>query len=383
MGRKILSVALALAIAIGGYDVYLRATAAQLSAGGMMIPARVDESITSVNNNTYVLDLAGKQAAMVFTVPKSGDIEAFEVYVTTVGNAPDNAVRFSFQNVDASTGLPDGVDESVTVAGASVTVGHLAPGDFSANRTVVKGEVIAAVVDTPNFTTSDSFTLGGQVQTTSSQIPYGISATSTKQQTTLPLFVLRYSDGSYVAISQELWQVTSYAGRTFQSDTTPDEFGLKFEVPFDATLVKVDIHGRFNFASNSADLVVYDGSNNVMSTQTIDGDIAYAVTGVRYYVLYLDDSVAINAGDVYRVVWKANSSTLNSEIYYGIFTSLAMMDSVEGGQLFVATQRTDAGSWTDFDNGGDGYWKPQIHLTFDTFDDGAGGSSTYTPGVIQ
>ena len=124
-----------------GYDIYLRATTQPLTAGGMWIPSRVDESSSAVNGSVHTMDASGEIAAVVFSVPRTGDLQGFEVYVQAVGNTPDNNVVFSFQDVDTTTGLPDGTpDQSVSLAGASIVVGHLNPGNFSTDRAVTRSE---------------------------------------------------------------------------------------------------------------------------------------------------------------------------------------------------------------------------------------------------
>jgi hypothetical protein len=379
--RMIWRALLLLALVVGGYDIYLRATAQSFVSGGTWIPVRGDEGYSSINGNTYVLDATGEIACLVFQAPKTGNLSRFETYVAVVTNAPDNAVRFSFQDVDTSTGLPDGTpDQSTTVAGGSVLVGWLSPGDFGASRAVTRGNILAACVDTPNFTAADNFALGGRVQSTSSGFPYGVSATTTKQATTLPIFAVRYDDGTYAYLAPEMWAVQQVSSRAYQNDTTPDEFGLRFQVPFPTTLKAVAIHARMN-ANNTADLVVYDDADMVLDTQTIDSDIGQSSAGLRYLVYTLTADVPIEEDREYRVVLKAGSATINTEIWYSVFASEALMQTSDAGHLFVATQRTNDGAWTDYDNSGDGFLKPSISLLFTAFDDGAGGGSGFFPSL--
>src|SRR5215203_1724241 len=109
---------------------------------------------------TFVIDASGEMAALIMRVPKTGTLTRFEALVQAVGNTPDNGLRFSFQDVSLTTGLPDGVvDQFATIASGSVTTGWVSPGDFDSTRAVTRGDLLALVIDFPTFVASDSVTI--------------------------------------------------------------------------------------------------------------------------------------------------------------------------------------------------------------------------------
>jgi hypothetical protein len=64
--------------------------------------------MTSIGvGTTFQINASGELVAMVFRAPKTGNLSRFEAYIGAASNVPDNGLRFSFQDVDLSTGLPD------------------------------------------------------------------------------------------------------------------------------------------------------------------------------------------------------------------------------------------------------------------------------------
>ena len=353
--------------------------AIQTLAGlGVYLPERVDESSASINISTYTLDASGEKCVLVVQAPKTGNIEGIETYIAAVGNAPDNGIRFSIQAVDGA-GDNDGTPiQSVTTAGGTPSAaGWLDPGDLSAVIAVTKGDLLAIVVDTPSFTAADSLSIGGSVTSTDYGFPYGISATSTRQNNVLPIFALRYDDGTYPALLPEAWAVRQVTSVAFDTADTPDEFGGSFEFPFPATLsgVAVQLRPTSGTAGNSYDIVVYDSDGTtVLHTQSVDSDVASTANQFRAQHILFSANVPLSENTKYRVVVKAASATIVVAVAYTVFNSLALMDTVTGGQDVYATQRTDAGAWTDFNNVTDGFRKARISLLLTGFSDGAGGS---------
>lgn len=361
-----------LSLIVTGADDGTNGTVSQVTNGGFWLPTRTDENTTGINATVYRIDLSGEIAAMVVRAPKAGNLTRCEAYINTVTNAPDNGLRFSFQDVSTSTGLPDGVvDQSATIAMGSVTAGWGNPGDFDMARTVTRGEVVACVVDIPTFTSMDDVGMGGYNTSSTSGFPYGVSATNTKNGTTLMPVGLRYDDGTYAYVAAELRTATAITSRSYQNDTTPDEFGVAFSLPFKTTLAGFSAHLRFNSANNSADAVVYDGAGMAQVTDTLDGDVTSSVTSARWYNHYFSTPVTIAPNTTYRLVFKAGSSTLSTEVWYDQLNAVSLMETSEAGQLFYGTQRTDAGAWTDYNSGT--FLRPHISLYFTGLNVPAGG----------
>lgn len=353
--------------------------------GGVWLPNRNDESFVAIGSSTFVMDAAGELAAFVCEVPKSGNLVGFEAYIGAVTNPLDNGLRFSFQTPSPTTGLPDGVvDQFVTTAaGTPSAAGWLNPGNFDAPRAVTAGDEIALVIDNPSFTAGDSIAIGGMVASTDLTFPFAVRGTNTKDENELPIFALRYDDGSYGLVYTEVWPAQSFNTWALETDTSPDEAGLAFQVPFPCQLTEVAWVGRTSSASNAYDIIVYDNADNVVGSKTgIDGDIGVNTTSNRYHCRRLSSPVDIDANSTYRVVIKPTSSTLIMRVFYAEFASLALMQCIDGGPNIWATERTDAGAWTNFNNGTDGYRLPRISIRLQGFDDGVGGGGGGLTGSV-
>jgi hypothetical protein len=345
-----------------------------LTTGGLWLPSRHDESMTSIGvGTTFQINASGELVAMVFRAPKTGNLSRFEAYIGAASNVPDNGLRFSFQDVDLSTGLPDaGVDQFAIIASGSVAVGWANPGDFDAPRAVTRGDLVAAVIDISSFTAGDNVVIGNWILSTSVGFPYSVSVTTTKSQTNIPVFALRYDDGTYVPFypGSEIWAVNDIQGQAFQSDTAIDEYGLKFQVPWPCSLQAVAVSMHTTSSNNSFDIVLYDAAGSVVDTIACDGDVSSSVSAFRYRQEWFTSDITLTPNVTYRLVVKAGSSTINCEVRYGVFPSTALKGSAGVPSTWELTQRADAGAWTDTD-----VRVPKIHLFLNGFDDGTGGGS--------
>lgn len=324
----------------------------------------------ALQTTTYLMDASGEKACLIFRVPKTGNIDRLAAVIAAVANAPDNGLRFSLQNVQLTDGQPDGtVDENATVASGSVATGWLESGALSASRAVTRNDLLAAVLDFPTFVAGDSVTVQG-INFNGNQTgwPYGIANTA-KQNSNLPQIFLRYDDAIWISVHPLIMPFTSVTTLSMDTGTTPDEAGVAFTPQFDCKLREAYFMMSVP-AAGDYDIVLYDSGNSVLSTESYDGDVTGSLSG-RHYHFFLDSDVELAAGSLYRLVLKP--TTLNNvTLTYAVVPS-QMFDTTHGGTDFYLTARTDAGSWTNYNNGTDGYRKPGILLGFSHLDDGAGG----------
>ncbi len=339
-------------------------------------PDRLDESHTDIGATTYLCDANGEYCAIIGKVPKSGTLTRFEFNLRALANAVDNGIRCSFQDVNTTTGLPDGTpDQSATIASGAQSAGWTNPGDFSGTRTVTAGDVICCVIENPSFTASDSFAVGSYTFTSTQGLPYAVNGTGTKQGTSMPIVVLRYDDGTYECLfGAEYWPVSTVTNLSYQADTTPDEAGMAFTVDLGYTLSGIACRiAPSAGASVTYVLNVYDSGGSVLSTQTLDNDIGSSPSAVRYFHFPLTSPLTLTAGALYRVTLSPVSTTSGLALYYGGFASAALMDVIEFGSDWYMTTRTNAGSWTDYNNSSDGFRRPHIHLNLTPPTSGVGG----------
>lgn len=334
---------------------------------------------SALGTSVYIIDAAAEIIALAFRVPKTGNVQGIEAMIGAVGNTLDGGTRFSLQNLSA--GIPDGTpDQSITSApNTPAGAGWYNPGNFGSVRAVTRGEELAMVIDNPSFTAGDSLTVSNLLYAVSGYagFPYGVSAAG-KQLQSVPSMALRYDDGSYGYLGPECWALSSIGNFTLNTGTTPDEAGLAFTPNLASRLGAVMFTGTVA-AGADWDIVVYDSGGSVLATQSCD-DANTASTGTLFHSHTLDAPVDLTAGSLYRVVLKpttANSMTLA----YGVFNSLGLMDTADGGQAYYATGRADAGAWTNYNNGSDGYRRPRMFLRFEGFDTAGGGGLIVHPSM--
>jgi hypothetical protein len=342
-----------------------------LTNSRVWIPSFIGVEAFVLTGANYVIDASGEVVVVICRVPKTGTLDRFEAYIEQVSNAPDNGLRFSFQDVDLSNGQPDGVvDQSVTVASGSVVTGWMNPGNFGATRAVTRGDYLALVIDIPTFTAGDNVRVGQMTQS-NCRIPYGIGATSTKLAGQLPIVALHYNDDSY-GFFPTLPAINAAATETYHSGTAGgDEYGLAFMLPVPCTLNEVIVRLSVAAAADF-DLVLYDASDSVLATLSYDDDVNSGA-GVGVHCLVLQSAVNLSAATLYRLIIKPTTTNSVGLNYAGFASSTLMRDTIDGGTDLYLTKRVDAGAWTNYNNGTDGYRRPFMSLGLSALDDGTGG----------
>lgn len=352
--------------------------------GGLWLPSGMGTHrvvAPSVGNFGGIAD-ANDAVAHIFRAPKSGVLEHFEFLLASVSTFPATGIRLSWQDVDAS-GFPDGVVDqfaviSVPLASNAWAVPPNALTDDGTSggtkRTVTRGDLLAAVIDiAPTFSTGN-FQNNGH---TSSELtgallfPYSavFSTAWAKLASFYPILAVKYDDGSYESIGPMVWPYTANGTtNTFNSGSTPDEYALRFQVPFSAELGGgwINILGGGDF-----DIVLYDNASNVLASLSIDKDqLQDSATGRRMYFTFATP-VTLSANTVYRLAIKPTTGS-NVSIYHLVANSNAVLGAMPAGKEFYKSTRTDGGAWSDQDT----HW-PLIGLNFNAIQDGAS-----TPGPI-
>lgn len=303
---------------------------------------------------TYAIDANGEYIALIFKAPKTGNLDRFDAMVG-ITNSPDNGLRFSFQTVDASTGLPTG-----TILGATnnalVTYAHTVTAgwkstNFGEVASVTKGDVIACVVDIPSYTVSDNIQIlrTGYGTNRVPIFPYGISNAAAKEPTYLPIISPHYTDGYFQVSSHYMHGADTIAQATMNTGTSPDEAGMAFTVPgaceVRAFQIEMSVAAGANFEVRLLDT---DGTTEITKA-TFDGDQTGQTAEGQVCGVFDGAGILPTAG-TYRIVVKP--TTANSvALRYWTFQSLALMDTLPGGSSMYMTARTDTGSWTDYNSG--------------------------------
>ncbi len=279
-------------------------------------------------------------AVYVFRVPKTGNTKAISFLITTLTTPAD--LRASFQNVSGTTAGPDGVeDQSVVIASGSLVAGWNTSGTIT--RAVTRGDLLAVCIKadsaSPNLVISVP-----QYYTTGDIIEFPYAASLTPGLTVAGrcgAFALQYDDNSYEPIDGFVYPFSAFNAPTFASNSTPDERGLKFQLPYTC---KVDGGWMYSDIDGDADVVLYgsDGTS-VLASVSLDKD--QDMNGGRHYFTFAS-KVTLTASTYYRIVLKPTTTTSIGLRDFDV-ASAALLDMCDLGQLAHYTERTDAGAWTD------------------------------------
>lgn len=322
--------------------------------GGLMLPTppTFTAAVPSFVNST--LNDGVDRVAVVFRAPKAGTLHSFEWRQGTNATSPGNGVRYAFQDLDAS-GDPDGTDDQfrTITTGFGAATWLVPPGpitsdgtDSGTKRTVTAGELLAAVIYLPNFTTGSvtfsQLDLGGAVLGISGQTYCDIKAAAFAKNFNTACMVLKYDDGTYATPSPDSHPILNLNTTTFNSGSTPDERGLIFSLPMRSYVsgiwVRLDL-------DNACDVVLYDSDGTTVLATTSLVSTARPSTAAQTSLVPFGP-VLLLANTTYRVVIKPTTGSSVSTYDFDV-TSAAVMAGAPGGANFYYTSRTDAGAWAD------------------------------------
>lgn len=347
---------------------------------GTVYPA----TLSTGSIGSFTLDQSTDAQEWIFQAPAAITITRLGYRLTTVtGTSP--VFKISLQGVDAS-GNPDGtIKGGGTPASATFTPAG-SNNWFWVNLdnayTCTRGEYLAIVIAQNSGTIdgSNNVSFGNQFGT--GQVygfPYGIQNNAgVRTRVTLPaLYGFGSSTVAYGAPAK------NFATTLFSSNSTPDEYALKFTIP--ASLVSTYsiagavISGIIPSAAKSTKMILYDGTS-VLQTTTTDSD-HFSGNGVaRSFRIYFQDATlaTLLGGNTYRLSLQPQDLANNSSIYRLEFAAAADLDAWPGGQDFAQSTRTDAGAWTD-----DTTLRPIIELIVGDWTTGSGpvGSGRLTGGL--
>jgi len=340
------------------------------------VPAMWQMGTGGSSVSAVTLNASGDRIGFVVQCPKAGTLDKFECMVGTVGNNPDNGIRLSFQTVSLSTGDPDGTqsqyrDITGTLAANTWQVPGLMPSDGTdggVKRTVAAGELLGCVVDFVSFVASDSFAVqvfGVSGMYRNWYVDNASTGSYVKSSTSAPILALKYDDGTYAIFDIPIWPIVdSNQVTSFNSSTSPDERGLRFQV---GTSMRAVGYWFVVDGDNAFDVVLYDSGGSVLDTQSYDPDQRNAANTMYYVGYFPSGPHTLTASTTYRLILKP--TTTSSITYWELeLPSAAYQACIPGGVEWYATSRTDAGAWTD-----DQTRRPQMGLIFDGIDVSTGG----------
>lgn len=320
-----------------------------------------------------LIDANGEKAAAVFQAPKAGTIDrvCFRTALVTTGDTVD--VRLETVGAD---GNPSG-----TLVGTNTNASQVinATDDnvwfevtLTAGAVVTAGQLIAIVVALPASGAVGVMNIARYRAPNGPGLPFTTLFTGTwsKLSGYRPIAAVRYNDGSYPSIVGVL-PLSAYTANAYNSGSSPDERGNKITLP-----VACKVIGAWFVSSASAvgdySIKLYNVSDTLLTSATLDGDAQFPVAGGVGYV-YFDAEVTLAASDVVRLT-KLPTTVTNTDLF-SITAGTNAAAALPGGTAVVRTTRTDAGAWTDTSG-----QQHLIGLIVSALDDGAssgGGARAY------
>jgi len=336
-----------------------------------------------VNSSSIVMDATGERCGHVQYIKDAGDIAKVLFYNAAITTG--DTIKASIQTVDMTTGLPTGTiwpTATGNKAFGTVAVSTGATGwstvTFDEVATVVQGDLIAVVFEWNSYV-AGNMRFYGNIGSNSSNSQYAVTDITASPGTwakspsySTVVCCLEYSGGVY---HQNFNNNTSGASAPFalKSDSTPDEVGNYFQVPYTMRAygfwVYIDLDENITLSLQASD-------GTVLANCVLDKDIRNATAAANHYIVFDQDpatSVTLLPSTWYRMVVTPNTTTTTNSYFIDV-PSAASMNSLDGGTLCYATSRVDGGAWTQLTTR---RWA--ISLLIDAVDIGSGAG---TPSVF-
>lgn len=321
-------------------------------------PLPYSQAATAPNfTATGSMNASGDRIAFIVQIPKSGTLDKFELRISAMANNPDNGIRFSFQDVAAATGNPDGVQDqfrdyvTALVANTWITPGLITSDgtDTGAKRSVTRGQWVACVIDFVSFVASDSFSISTlRTDTIWGGASYSADGTTGSyvkgSASMVPILALKYDDGTYAHFGGDMvFPIQTINTISIGTGSTPDEVAMKFSLPY-----KARVAGAWFWMNNAqdAEVILYDNASSVLANHVYDKDLNIGGATILPRRVYFSSSIQLSAGTTYRLALKPQAASTCS-FYSYVCPSSAYMDAMPWGAGNVYSSRTDAGAWSD------------------------------------
>jgi hypothetical protein len=324
---------------------------------------------------------------LVSPIPIAAGVPSFSVFAL---NGATDALEFAFQppagitithlgfRYGVRTGTPpvyrislqtlvNGVPNGTVLGGGSpASATFTPPADTTWNSTwqwvalsnsyVTTGIPLAMVIDyssgTIDGSNTSSFTSVMSQGSVPSGMPYAIQNDATVRTNVAQSAVFGYKTASSV----HGLPIEAVTATTFSSNSTPDEYALRFVLPTTLgdtyTIRGIRYRGQPAAAGKTALVQLYDtDGSTVLQNVTIDSDNVRAVAESANEVLFDETTLSVlDCGSVYRIGIQSQETASNWNLRTLDVDSNAELAAFPLGTVAYLSTRADAGSWTDFDN---------------------------------
>lgn len=352
---------------------------AYVKTRGLVVP--VNNMFTTSGTPTAVattLDAAADRWSAVFRAPKAGVIDKIRVSLGAVAKDATTKLMASFKTVSLTDGNPSGtetyfreVPNADIVANDFLLTGKITDdgSDTGAQWTVAMGDLLAASIRISTFVAADSIAINSITTgarafgTYTNYLVENLTGTYAKTNVKAVMMTLFYSDGSVEEIV-DFYPAMEFGSVTYANTSTPDEYGLRFSLPYPAKIsgvwVGIDLDG-------DADLVLYTASG-LTNLGSWDKDVrTSALNQAASYQFNAEQTIAANTA--YLLAVRPTSASSVGLSYADV---AAQVDwDAWGGQELYGGDDKDPAVYGDFNLTTTRRY--MMGLKISALDDGAGG----------
>lgn len=310
---------------------------------------------------TNIMNAAGESTGMIGycylstgpgtskTISSAGGKIWFSVGTVTWATA-GSTLRVGIQDVSGATGLEDGTfdvfDDLVQGTDAISSNTTVVAVMSSGTKTINHGDLIAVVIEMTVRNGADSVIANRQ--TTVVNLPYTSTDTGAlaKSATSGPLMAIMFDDGTTLGHMGDWTIPYIYTTQNVAQNTTPDEYALIFELPFECTINALFFRvGSVNATDNATVHLIEDplGSNTNLVTVTLDPLLQGQTSIAAGYTMVEIAETTIQANVQYAVSYRPTNNNARNVATYTIGDALHL----KGLPCeFLGGTRTDLGAWS-------------------------------------
>jgi hypothetical protein len=298
------------------------------------------------SSSLCAMSASGHKCALVFRIPKTGNITTVGIRTGTV--TASDALSVGLYTVDTGTGNPTATAYGSMAAGvqSSVSSNTFYPVALGASASATQGDVVAVVIAFNSYVSGNLYISGVGTNDTYS-FPYAdrYDGSSWTKSTSPIVTTVLYNDGTVENIGPAAY--ASVTNTTFNSGSNPDEIAVKFKLPFPYRVKGFWAVATAAAAGGDFDVVLYDASGNQLASVSFDGDqMGTTGSGGNFVQAFFNTPQVCQANQWYRLALKPTTTSNVRRSNLSVY-SAAYMDALAGGQNFIMSTRMDGGSWTD------------------------------------
>lgn len=326
----------------------------------ILIPG-LDSVLTTLVGSTS-MTATGHKVGIVFHAPKSGTIDRIRFRAGTVATTPTVDVRLE----TVASGKPSGtlLGTNTNATSATLVTNTSTETTLTSAALVSQGDLIALVFGWQSGSSQISVasTGAGWIQEQFPSLYQDAGVGYAVIASRIPLFALRYTDGSYATGLGCYWATAAATSATYSTG----EQGVRFRLPFRARVSGLwhtydpDTALTFNLYSDAT-----SPGGTTLATRT-QQSVEFEATNASPAVCEFPSSVTLNPNTWYRLV--AAVSAASSRFNYIDVGSQAELAATIAGADWYQTVSSGA-SWVDTVTR-----QPQMGLVIDGLDDGVGGA---------